>query len=393
MYFVNNQANILLSSLETINFSGDAAIKKRALRAWSYFWKGMAYSRIGSMYIAGVINETANTFSSDFVTSARMVQEGNANFDKAITELNGIADNNADFTAMISAITPDFTKLGRGGNMTAAEFTRMINTYKARNILVNKRTSEMTTADWTNIISLANNGLRQTDRILTVRSAAENDFVSITAWAPWRLLNGWYFVSERLVQDFKPGDNRFTRNIETLASPIVNQSGRGFLYGTRYSVRDVGVGGDWASSTTGRAEIPLATSYEENELMLAEAKIYTNDIAGAVVHINNVRTFQNAGLTALAGSISRADALEELRRERRIGLFLKGVSFYDARRWGVIDPVSQGGGRRNAVVVLAGGAVDENATINYNYMRYWDVPLNELDFNTPSTGSARVTAD
>jgi hypothetical protein len=345
------------------------------------------------MYVAGVINETANTFSSDFVPSARMVQEGNANFDKAITELNGIADNNADFTAMISAITPDFTKMGRGGNMTAAEFTRMINTYKARNILVNKRTSEMTTADWTNIISLANNGLRQTDRILTVRSAAENDFVSITAWAPWRLLNGWYFVSERLVQDFKPGDNRFTRNIETLASPIVNQSGRGFLYGTRYSVRDVGVGGDWASSTTGRAEIPLATSYEENELMLAEAKIYTNDIAGAVVHINNVRTFQNAGLTALAGSISRADALEELRRERRIGLFLKGVSFYDARRWGVIDPVSQGGGRRNAVVVLAGGAVDENATINYNYMRYWDVPLNELDFNTPSTGSARVTAD
>jgi hypothetical protein len=127
--------------------------------------------------------------------------------------------------------------------------------------------------------------------------------------------------------------------------------------------------------------------------MLAEAKIYTNDIAGAVVHINNVRTFQNAGLTALAGTISRADALEELRRERRIGLFLKGVSFYDARRWGIIDPVSQGGGRRNAVVVLAGGAVDNNATINYNYMRYWDVPLNELDFNTPTTGSARVTAD
>ena len=393
MYFVNNQANVLLSSLEGISFSGDAAIKRRALKAWSYFWKGMAYSRIGSMYVAGVINETPNQFSSTFVSSDRMVQEGNANFDKAITELTGIADNNADFTAIISGVIPDFTKVGSGGNLTAMQFIRLMNTYKARNMLVNKRPAQLTSADWASIISLTNNGIRQEDRILTIRSAAENDFVSITAWAPWRLLNGWAFVSERLVQDFKPGDARFTRNIETLASPIVNAAGRGFLYGTRYTLRDIGVGGNWASSTTGRAEMPMATTYEENELMLAEAKIYTNDIAGAVVHINNVRTFQNAGLAALAASISQSDALEELRRERRIGLFLKGVAFYDARRWGIIDPVSQGGGRRNAVVVLAGGAVDNNATINYNYMRYWDVPLNELDFNTPTTGSARVTAD
>ncbi|HMO31603.1 MAG TPA: RagB/SusD family nutrient uptake outer membrane protein [Lacibacter sp.] len=389
MYFVNNQANVLLANVDAITFTGNADIKKKALRAWAYWWKGFAYSRIGSMYVAGLINDQPNQFTSDFVSPARMIQEGNANFDKAIAELTGIADNSADYLAIINGIIPDFTKVGRGGNITPSEFIRQINTYKARNILIAKKPADITSAEWTSIVTLCNNGLRQNDKILTARSNNENDFVSITGWAPWRLLNGWFFVSERLVQDFKAGDARFTRNVAPLASTIVNAAGRGFQYGTRFQLRDIGIGGDWASSTTGRAEIPIGTTYEENELMLAEAKIRTNDIPGGVGHINNVRTFQNAGLAALPGTLTLAQALEELRSERRIGLFLKGVSFYDARRWGVIDPVSQGGGRTKAVVVLTGGGID-SATFNYNYMRYWDVPLNELDFNTPSSTSVPV---
>jgi starch-binding outer membrane protein, SusD/RagB family len=392
MYFINNQANILLENIDNIPFSGNADIKRKTLRAWAYWWKGYTYSRIGSMYIAGLINDIANTAGNTFVSSERMLQEGNLNFDKALSELNGIADANADYLSVISAVIPDFTKVGRGGNITPSEFTRQINTYKARNLLISKPPSQISTAEWTTIIGLCNNGLRQADKILTIRSNNENDFVSITGWAPWRLLNGWFFVSERLVQDFKPGDQRFTRNIATLSSPIVNQSGRGFQYGTRYQLRDIGVGGNWASSTVGLAETPVGTTYEENELMLAEAKIYSNNIADGVAHINNVRTFLNSGLVPLPGTLTLNEALEELRRERRIGLFLKGVSFYDARRWGIINPVSAGGGRNKAVVVLAGGAID-SARINYNYMRFWDVPLNELDFNTPGSGSVPVASN
>jgi starch-binding outer membrane protein, SusD/RagB family len=392
MYFINNQVNILLDNLGNITFTGNADTKRKALRAWAFWWKGYCYSRIGGMYIAGLINDQSNVATNNFVSSDRMIQEGNANFDKAIAELTGIADNNADFMSIISGIIPDFTKVGRGGNLTPSEMVRQLNTYKARNILIAKTPAQLTPAEWNSIITLCNNGLRDNDKMLTIRSANENDFVSINGWAPWRLLNGWFFVSERLVQDFNAGDARFTRNITTLGAPVVNQSGRGFQYGTRYTLRDIGVGGNWASSTVGSAEQPVGTTYEENQLMLAEAKIYTNDISGAVTHINNVRSFLNSGLTPLVGSISRAAALEELRKERRIGLFLKNVAFYDARRWGVINPVSSGGGRTGANVVFAGGVV-EACTINYNYMRYWDVPLNELDFNTPSTTSVPVSSN
>ncbi len=392
MYFINNQANVLLANVDGITFTGNADVKKKSLKAWAYWWKAYAYSRIGSMYVAGLINSEPNVATSTFVSTNRLLQEAMTNFDLALAQLNGIADNNVDYLSIITRLVPDFAKSGRGGNITPSEFARQINTYKARNLLISKNPTQLTSAELTNIITLCGNGLRASDKMLTIRSANENDFVSITGWAPWRLLNGWFFVSERLVQDFKPGDLRFTRNITTLPSPIVSQSGRGFQYGTRYSVTDIGSGGNWASSTVGLAEAPIGTTYEENELMLAEAKIYSNDIAGGVVHINNVRTFLNSGLAALAGNITRVQALDELRRERRIGLFLKNVAFYDARRWDIINPVAQGGGRQKAVVVFAGGVID-SCTINYNYMRYWDVPLNELDFNTPGTGSVPVAVN
>jgi hypothetical protein len=92
------------------------------------------------------------------------------------------------------------------------------------------------------------------------------------------------------------------------------------------------------------------------------------------------------------------EAKEQLRSERRVGLFLRGLSFYDARRWNVTAPVSEGGGRANANVLVPNGfgnpALDEPAVLpcfmEYNYMDYWDVPLNELDFNKPSATSVPV---
>jgi starch-binding outer membrane protein, SusD/RagB family len=52
-----------------------------------------------------------------------------------------------------------------------------------------------------------------------------------------------------------------------------------------------------------------------------------------------------------------------------------------------------GGGKTNAVVLRGSGGkpvINKKATINYNYLSYWDVPQNDLDFNTPSASSAPV---
>jgi starch-binding outer membrane protein, SusD/RagB family len=397
-YFVNNQANGILAALANpaLDLGADADSKRRTLKAWAYWWKGFAYSRIGSMYVAGLILDEVDKTNNEFKSWQAILAEATKNFDLAAAELGGLpAAGNAPYNSIMGTLIPDFTKFGSGGVFTPGDWIQHINTYKARNILANKKPADITAAEWTTIETLCNNGIESNDKILTMRSAQENDLVSQTAWSVPRLLNGWFFVSERLVQDFKTNDQRYTRNIVARSSPIVSQSGRGFQYGTRWDLKDITAGGDWASTAIGQGEIPVGCSYEENQLMLAEKKIRTGgtaNIDAGIVHINNVRNKQNAGAAVLApNGLTQAQALEELRVERRIGLFLKNVSFYDARRWGVIDPVSQGGGRANANVLLASGI--QAAFFEYNYMPRWDVPLNELDFNTPSATSVPVAAN
>ena len=128
----------------------------------------------------------------------------------------------------------------------------------------------------------------------------------------------------------------------------------------------------------------------------AEALIYTNQIEEGLKIVDAIRTAQGAGIAAVAGTgLTQAEAIQELRRERRVALFMRGTAFYDARRWGRTAPLAQGGGRTDAVVYLPaslnGGADGPKAcTLDYRYVDYFDVPQNELDFNPPSDISAPV---
>ena len=134
----------------------------------------------------------------------------------------------------------------------------------------------------------------------------------------------------------------------------------------------------------------MAGSWEENELMKAEANIYKGNIAAGLAIIDAVRDAQGADLAPLSGTLTQPQAIAQLRSERRVALLFRNVAFYDARRYGIIDPVTSGGGVTGAVVVDGTGAVNTNATINYNFMDYWHVPDNELAYNPPADGSAPV---
>ncbi len=142
----------------------------------------------------------------------------------------------------------------------------------------------------------------------------------------------------------------------------------------------------FGTQAVGEFELYLVTTYEENELMKAEAKINTGDIEGGLSIIDALRTLEGAGLSPLAGNgLSFDAAYSWLKRERRVELAFRGLSFYDARRWGVIY-----NGRTGCVVIDPLGHLNTNATINYNYLDYWDVPDNESAFNKPSSDSAPI---
>ncbi|HTF20787.1 MAG TPA: RagB/SusD family nutrient uptake outer membrane protein [Chryseolinea sp.] len=413
MYSLNNAANTILSLVDEVEFTGDVDTKKAVLKVWARWWKGFAYSRIGSMYYAGLIvdepnGEVINGTNGDYVSKDAMIVEANRNLDEAASILSGLTQN-ADYTATLTGLIPSFNLVGKGGILSPPMWIRSINTLKARNLLMNTRVNAMATAQWDQILALTAEGVTGADLVFTGRSNGTGDFldpnngtVSAKSTGP----NDTYKVTERLIQDFKGGelteDLRFKNNIRirmntagTTVTPYIGEVSRGNSFFTRWELINRGTTPgstsviQWSNENAGGYELFMASSYEENALMRAEAMIYKGSIDEGLTLIDQVRTAQGAGLAAVSGTgLTQEQAIAELKSERRIGLVFRALSYYDARRWGILDPVSTGGGRTGAVALDRTGAIFRNATIEYNYMDYWDVPDNELAYNPPAEGSA-----
>ncbi|MEN9570379.1 MAG: hypothetical protein RL172_1610 [Bacteroidota bacterium] len=395
MYNLIGACNLMLEKVDEVAFSGDADSKKAAIKAWAYWWKGFAYSRIGSTYYAGLIIDQSFTTNGNYVSKERMIEEANATLDKAAAAASAAASTST-FVATWEKIIPSDFQAGKGGALTPDELKRNINSLKARNLLVSKTTATMTAADWNNVLSLANAGLTSGDKIFTVRSDARGDLYTTGQLIMGRTYSNnpggvTYKVSERWVQEFKAGDKRKDNNF-TEGTKYTGQSDRGNAHFTRWALANGGKGIDgvvvYASGTPGEFEMHIGVDYEENELMKAEALINTGKVEEGLAIIDAIRTLQGAGLPAVAGtSLTLAQAKEEFRRERRVVVALRGLSFYDARRWGVIE---KGIGRTGAAALKNTGSVSTNATIEYNYLDFWDVPGNELTYNPAAAGSAPV---
>jgi starch-binding outer membrane protein, SusD/RagB family len=398
MYNLIISANSVLDIAAKTTFSGNSATKLATIRAWSYYWKGYAYARLGSIYYAGLIqNGLSGSTNNVFVSKEALITESNANFDKAVTAIDA-ATSLPDYNNILGKLIPAFCQIGKGGVLTGAEWKRNINTMKARNILVNTTVAAMSAAQWASILTLTNNGIKAGDLIFTGRTDANGDFLGTTIADKVKSTGsatGTYKLSERWVQEFKAGDQRRVNNVRTLNAGIgLFNTDRGNSFNTRYTLYEGGngVAGTvvYSNTAAGANEITLCGTYEENELMKAEALIKTGgqaNIDQAVGLIDAVRTYQGAGLPATAAGLTAAAAYEELRRERRIGLSFKGLSFYDARRWDIIDPTKS---RTGCVLITPAGVINTNATITYGFLDYWDVPDNELAYNPAGAGSAPI---
>jgi hypothetical protein len=401
MNLLNVSCNRLIESVDNpaAVFTGDAAVKKATLKAWAYWWKGYAYSHIGSMYISGIItNVSDGTTNPNFVTHDAIIAEANSNFDKCVAALAGITTANVStYNTTIDAVIPDFA--ARSSRITPDMWKRQINSYKARNLMANKKVANMTAADWTAVVTLANAGMQATDNNFRIGMDPNgtND-LSGAFYHPFSFLGlgaQFTFVSERLVQEYDAADARLAANFYLLSSPNLRND-RGFNFGTRYGAIPIEDGGKFATSDN-RGFMEVGATYEETQLDIAEANIRTGAVEAGLIIIDAIRTYQGAALPKTAGTgLSQTAAITLLRRERRVALFQRGLAFYDARRWGVTAPASAGGGRANANVLIQGSTLGTSASqirscfIEYNFMDYFDIPLNELDFNAPAAGAAIV---
>ncbi|MBX9733218.1 MAG: RagB/SusD family nutrient uptake outer membrane protein [Chitinophagaceae bacterium] len=408
-YALINAANLIVENLG--NVSGLSVDKANTIKAWAAWWKGYAYSQIGSLYYAGLIIDKSNTVVNTYVDKNAIIAESNRNLSAAATLLNGIS-NQGDYAAMIAQLIPKQNQVGLGMPPTSAQWVRIINTMLARNIVLNKlapfvngsltasisksSTTAMTNADWQSVITLCNNGIRSGDYVFTGRSSAANSFFSasggtVASLAAISNQNSTYKVSERLVQQFKSNDKRLA-NFSTTNGTFFGDANTN---STRYTLVDgvtAGLSGIpiFGSRQAGGIEIYLSPTYEENTLMLAEANIRLGNVPVALTQIDAVRSAQGSGVSTLTGlPLTAAQAMTELTMERLAALAFRGLSYYDLRRWGWTYSIANGGGRYGCNVIFR-NTLYTNATFNYNYMDYWDVPADELVKNPPAASSAVV---
>jgi hypothetical protein len=407
MYAMINACNQTLETLGGVPLSPD---KANTVKAWCYWWKGYAYAQIGTMYYAGLIVDRSNTIVSKFLKQADIIAESNKQLNLALTTLNAIS-NQGDYGAIIAQLIPAQCQVGLGKAPSSAQWIRTINTMLARNILLNKLAPfvngnpsatitkstipAMTAADWQSVITFCNNGVTQGDYVFTGRTTSSNSFFSITGGSVAGILTAsnqttTYKLGERLVQQFKAGDAR-RANFSTANGTFYGDANTN---STRWTLIDGAAAGltgipILGSRQAGKLEIYLGPTYEENQLMLAEANIRTASIDAGVGLINTVRAYQGSGVTPLGTGLTQAAALNELTMERLAALALRGLSFYDIRRWGWTYAKANGGGRYGCTIIY-NATVYNNATIDYNFMDYWDVPADETDKNPPSADSAPV---
>lgn len=415
MYILNGACNTILTTIPTVKTLSADAIS--TFQAWAYFWKGYAYSVIGSQYTAGLEVNTAGAANNNYVIKDSIIAQSNYWFGQAANTLATISASSGDYTAVMGGLIPtDFQQTPHGGVLTPTMWIHNINTMLARNILENKLapfvngslTSSITGAsipamaqsDWQNVLTLATSGIQTGDYAFTATSSAVNSLYgqksgNVTLMAAGPNQNLVFQVGLRMTQNFNAGDKRLALDFTATAADTFYND----YFSTIYSLINTPNSSpatvyNYGDQTQGAYELFIAGSWEENTLMLAEANLRLGNMATGLGQVDAVRQYQGAGVASVAGITDPALAYNQLVRERRVALFGRGVSFWDSRRWGWIYDISQGGGSYgNQMLYLpstGNSVLNKNATFNYNFMDYWDVPADEVVLNPPSSGTASV---
>jgi len=377
-YRFNNEANRILQALDSqggVPFSSNAQEKEDAYRSWAHFWKGYAYQMVGLFYNKGLIIDEPDATNSDYQNSAQMIEAAQAEYDLALQTASS-------FGVIASAVIPDIFPT----NITTASYIQNIYTLKARALLMSKRRTNITQAEWQQIRDWANQGLMTNDGALVIDSDESTYLFAVTH--RWRLAtNIWARVSPRVVQVVNENPN----GTDARAARFQFDSSGG-TYANRVTQPQINspwlvvAGTPYASQSPGTPQ--FVVSAEENMLMLAEAELALGNPGTAADWVNQERKMplQQAGLPD-----ETSVDMTTIRNERKIALFGRALAFYDARRLGEIDSQADGGGVQGAWVYHIDSnqnlVLDSDASLFFDFLSYYDIPAAEQDFNPPVAGT------
>ena len=335
-YSANSSVNDVLIKIEEgtiINTQEETEM----IKAWCYFIQGVVHGYLGLVFDkANIIDETTDLATLEFVPYREVAAAGVGYLDKAITTINGT--------------TPFVLPNGfiRGYNLTSDELKQLANSFAARILAYTARNkADNLAVDWSIVLAYANAGIDW---------EYAPDMDDSSWWDNYKgygVYPGWCRVDHRIINlmqhDYPsrwPNDNATWTTPDGLdpeeATPddlrIADfeylpgnnfRSERGYYHYShyRYSRYD-----DWLVTWQGPA--PQLRAWE-NEMLIAEALVRTNNVAGATAILNDAAGARMArgGLPEVAPA-NADEALELIFYERDVELVLSqgGTGFFDMRR-------------------------------------------------------------
>ncbi len=304
--------------------------------AFAKFALGLAYGDMAMVYDRVHIVDDVITVDEETLATASSYQDVTAAsigyLEEALAVTNG------------STFTIPASWLGTTADLTSVDFAKVINTSIARILsYVPRNSTELAAVDWDKVQTHADAGITS-DWLIKMDASTRwymeaGDYLTYPGWARTDM----YVVNmmePSLPQhwdddpDFPhpaeptdPLDNRLETDFQYLASNDFNPT-RGYYHFSCYRSKRYD---DIYATANGLGTKPTVM-LAENEMLRAEARAYTGDLAGAAEIINEGTRVTRGGLDPVAENLQ--DIIDAIHHERHVEMFTTGagIQFFEMRK-------------------------------------------------------------
>lgn len=339
MYSSINTASDVVKAMSTgVNVGPNGADNART-KAFCRFAQGVGYGNLALVFDKAFIVDEKTTVAEATLASA-------SDFNKVAAAALVYLDEAAALAGANSFTIPK-SWLGTDKDYSSAEFKKLVNTYAARILAYTPRNkTQLAAVNWAKVKTYADGGLTS-DFVVVQDGYAKwydeaGDYLVYQGWGVTdnyvvnmmdpTLPKHWTDVSTfpYPAESTNPVDKRLKTDYEYVASQWF-QAARGYYHYSPY--RNKRYDEMYVAAVGPKPQIMKA----ENDMLKAEARVYTSDVAGAAA-IVNASTRKTRGEMADVAAVA-ADVIQAIHHERHVEMYTTGMGlqFFEMRKLNLLQ--------------------------------------------------------
>lgn len=337
MYSAISTASLVIKAIDGGVKIGDNGAGNTRSLAMAHFIQGVAYGNLALLFDKAHIVDEKTTVEGTLETAKPYKEVAAA----AIAYLEkAIAESNSTFT-----IPPNW--LGAPAAISSADFKKMCNTAAARILsYLPRNKTELAATDWAKVKTYADAGITADWKVVMDGTSTwyfeAGDYLTYPGWGrtDMYVVNLMDPTQPKHWDDLAsfphppastaPIDQRLNSDFQYLPSNDFLPA-RGYYHFSNY--RNKRYDAIYVAAIGEKAEVMKA----ENDMLKAEARAYTGDLAGAAAIINAGTRVTRGNMTPVGAVL--ADIVKAIHHERHVELYTTGmgIQFFEMRKQNLLQ--------------------------------------------------------